>query len=71
MRGATENELEAVIQECEFQPALPVKGATMMVAWDSTLISFQSTLPVRGNDHRHRDSSYHQGNFNPHAPYGE
>ena len=58
--------------ESEFQPTLPMRGATSIASsklWVSR--KFQPTLPMRGATGKEVEAALYEGDFNPRSPCGE
>ena len=70
MRGATITFTE-VISICEFQPTLPLRGATEKGLKQKTVAEFQPTLPLRGATPRCDRTAPDGARFNPRSPCGE
>ena len=54
-----------------FQSTLPLRGATILLAFASTRYTFQSTLPLRGATSTCTPTASPCDYFNPHSPCGE
>ena len=55
----------------EFQPTLPVRGATVHLVQRASHTQFQPTLPVRGATYCPRRGNRRARHFNPRSPCGE